>query len=105
MLSSLLGPLKFDDGKEAEAGDDEVMESEEKEGEKKEGQDGEEANPEKKEGSDNADKPAEEENAENKEENKKPTESVSSEAPKSERYLYNRKYNKSVALPLYKCLQ
>ena len=45
MLSSLLGPLRFEDEeKEAEVGDDEVMESGEKDGEKKEGQEGEEHN-------------------------------------------------------------
>ena len=88
MLSALLGPLRFEDEeKDAEMGDDEVMEGE-NEGEKKEGQEGEEAATEKKEESENAEKAPEEGNPENKEENKKPTESVSSEAPKAEKYVY-----------------
>ena len=88
MLSALLGPLRFEDEeKDAEMGDDDVMEGE-KEGENKEGQEGEEATTEKKEESENAEKAPEEGNPENKEENKKPTESVSSEAPKAEKYVY-----------------
>ena len=88
MLSALLGPLRFEDEeKDAEMGDDDVMEGE-KEGENKEGQEGEEATTEKKEESENAEKAPEEGNPENKEENKKPTESVSSETPKAEKYVY-----------------
>ena len=94
MLSALLGPLRFEDEeKDAEMGDDEVMEGE-NEGEKKEGQEGEEAATEKKEESENAEKAPEEGNPENKEENKKPTESVSSEAPKAEKYVYCTTYKK-----------
>ena len=91
MLSSLLGPLKFEDeDKEAEAGDDEVMESGEKDGEKKEGQEGEEPSSEKKDGAENQEKTSEEGNPENKEENKKPSESVSDEGPKAEKYVLYR---------------
>ena len=45
-----------DEEKEAEVGDDEVMESGEKDGEKKEGQEGEEPKSEKKEGTENPEK-------------------------------------------------
>ena len=85
MLSSLLGQLKFGE-EEAEMGEDSTFETGEKDGEKKEGQEGEENNPEKKEGVENAEKTPKPSVADATEvEEKKKTESVSSDVTKAEK--------------------